>query len=147
MKATAGRRAIGSPQDSAKAAGVRCAFCGGTGKDPFELLSKLSRCPVCEGDKTLFLEGPAVPCAQCRGTGRQRRARSPCSRCGGVGVVPLDAPIILCPRCAGAGREPEADLPCSLCRGAGLLKGPRPDVSALRNASCSARQEQEDRNG
>ena len=117
MKATAGHKPIGN----AGIASVKCAFCDGTGKDPFELLSRLSKCPVCKGHKTLPMQAPTVPCAYCRGTGRQRHMRLACSGCGGAAVHALPGPTAECPQCDGSGREPEADLPCSLCRGAGLV--------------------------
>jgi DnaJ-class molecular chaperone len=100
---------------------VKCAFCAGTGRDPFAILSPGSRCPVCRGQTTLALAGPAVPCAYCRGTGRQRHARLACSGCRGAGVIPLYGPAKPCLQCHGTGREPQGDLPCSLCRGAGVL--------------------------
>jgi len=100
---------------------VTCAFCNGTGKHPFEVLSKLSQCPVCQGTGHLEFSGPAVACAYCRGTGRQRHTRMACSGCGGTGVCVLAGPTYPCPQCAGNGREPETDLACSLCRGAGLV--------------------------
>ena len=120
MKTTAEQKQIGNAQ-AARAASVKCAFCGGTGKDPFDLLSSLSRCPVCKGHGTLEVKAPTVPCAYCRGTGRGRHTRLACSGCGGAGVIALAGPTTRCPQCGGSGREPEADLPCSLCRGAGLM--------------------------
>jgi DnaJ-class molecular chaperone len=121
MKTTTEHKPIGKAGTPAKATGVKCAFCEGTGKDPFDLLSMLSRCPVCKGHKTLEMEGPTVACAYCRGTGRQRHMRLACSGCGGAGVHALLGPTARCPQCGGSGREPEADLACSLCKGAGLL--------------------------
>ena len=100
---------------------VTCAFCSGTGQDPFELLSKLSKCPVCQGHKKIEVEKPTVACGYCQGTGRQRHARLECSGCGGTGVITLSGPTVQCPQCAGSGREHDADLSCSLCRGAGRV--------------------------
>ena len=132
MKTAAGQEQIGNAEAPAGVASAKCAFCGGTGKDPFDLLSSLSRCPVCKGHGMLEMKVPTVPCAYCRGTGRQRHTRLPCSGCGGAGVIAMAGPTTRCPQCDGSGREPEADLPCSLCTGAGLV------------ARASA-QEQEDR--
>jgi len=28
---------------------IKCAFCGGTGRDPFKVLSPLSNCGICGG--------------------------------------------------------------------------------------------------
>ena len=100
---------------------IKCAFCGGTGRDPYRILSRVSDCPVCKGHKTVDVETPVVACLYCKGTGRQRHTRLTCSACGGAGVITLPAPTAHCPQCDGSGRDPEADLPCSLCRGAGLV--------------------------
>jgi DnaJ-class molecular chaperone len=100
---------------------VKCAFCGGTGRDPYRILSRVSDCPVCKGHKTVEVETPVVACLYCKGTGRQRHTRLACSGCGGAGVIALAGPTTRCPQCDGSGREPEADLACSLCKGAGLL--------------------------
>ena len=121
--ATAERR---SPvRTSKKPAGagktVPCAFCRGTGRDPYRILSKVSDCPVCKGHKTVEVETPVVACLYCKGTGRQRHVRLACSACRGAGVITLPGPTAACPQCGGGGREPEADLPCSRCRGAGLV--------------------------
>ena len=121
MKTAAGQEQIGNAEAPAGAANVKCAFCDGTGKDPFDLLSSLSRCPVCNGRGAIAVKMPTVPCAYCMGTGRQRHTRLACSGCGGAGVIALAGPTTRCPQCDGSGREPEADLSCSLCRGAGLV--------------------------
>ena len=121
MKAAARQKQIGNADAAAGVASVKCAFCGGTGKDPFDLLSSLSRCPVCKGHGTLAVKTPTVGCAYCRGTGRGRHTRLACSGCGGAGVIAVAGPTTRCPQCDGSGREPEADLPCSLCKGAGQV--------------------------
>ena len=100
---------------------VTCAFCDGTGRDPYAILSKVSDCPVCKGHKAVEVKTPHVACRYCKGTGRQRHTRLPCSACRGTGVIALPGPAAPCPQCAGSGREPDADLPCSLCTGAGLV--------------------------
>jgi len=121
MKAAAGYRPIDTAEPPARGASVKCAFCDGTGMDPFEVLSRLSRCPVCKGHKAVAVNGPTAACAYCRGTGRGRHTRLACSGCGGTGAIALAGPTTRCPQCGGTGREPEADLACSLCKGAGLL--------------------------
>ena len=113
--ATAKRKPAG---DSAT---VKCAFCKGTGKDPYELMSKLSGCPVCNGHGTVEVEKPTVSCMSCRGTGKQRHTRLTCSACGGTGLISLTGPTKTCSQCGGSGRQPDSDLPCSHCRGAGLV--------------------------
>jgi len=100
---------------------ITCAFCGGTGRDPYRILSRVSDCPVCKGHKTVEVKTPVVGCLYCKGTGRQRHTRLTCSACRGAGVITLPGPTAPCPQCGGRGREPEADLPCSRCRGAGLV--------------------------
>ena len=109
---------------SEKPAGARktfkCAFCGGTGRDPYRILSRVSDCPVCKGHKIVEVETPVVACLYCKGTGRGRHTRLTCSACRGAGVITLPGPTTACPQCDGSGREPEADLPCSRCKGAGL---------------------------
>lgn len=100
---------------------IKCAFCDGTGRDPYEILSKISDCPVCKGHKTVEAQTPFVACLYCKGTGRQRHTRLTCSACRGKGVIPMAGPTTKCAQCGGAGREPEADLPCSLCKGTGLV--------------------------
>ena len=50
---------------------MKCAFCQGTGKDPFGLLSVLSICGACGGKETVSVKEPYVPCLACGGTGIQ----------------------------------------------------------------------------
>jgi len=66
---------------------VDCAFCDGTGKDPFyEDLP----CRVCKGRGELILsyDNP-VECRYCDGDGEDPHYEdSPCQNCQGIGVVP-----------------------------------------------------------
>jgi len=39
---------------------IKCAFCKGTGKDPFDLLSKLSTCQVCGGKGKVEVKEPMI---------------------------------------------------------------------------------------
>ena len=121
--ATAKRESPADRKPDGEAQTIKCAFCGGTGKDPYEVLSGVSDCPVCKGHKTVEAKTPLVDCLYCRGTGRHRHTRLTCSACGGKGVITLAGPTTKCTQCAGTGREPEGDLPCSLCRGTGLVPG------------------------
>lgn len=120
---TATRRKPTGRRKPAEGAQARpCAFCNGAGRDPYEILSRLAKCPVCKGHKTVDVKTPAVPCASCRGTGRQRHTRLTCSACKGTGFVTLEAgPTTQCSQCSGTGRAVESDLACSLCKGAGLI--------------------------
>jgi len=100
---------------------AECAFCGGIGKDPYEVLSKLSNCPVCNGHGTVRVRRPAHPCAFCHGTGKKRRTRLSCEVCKGTGLVTVPEPAAKCPDCDGTGKMHGADLPCRLCKGTGLI--------------------------
>ena len=121
MTTTKKRKPSGNRKLIANMMTVKCAFCDGTGKDPFELLSKLSRCPVCEGRKAVEVERPVVSCAYCQGSGKQLHGRLTCSACKGTGLTKLGEPTAKCPQCAGLGRMVESDLACSLCKGTGLI--------------------------
>jgi DnaJ-class molecular chaperone len=100
---------------------VECAFCEGIGKDPYEILSKLSKCPVCNGRMKVEVTKPAYPCAYCHGTGKQRHTRLTCSACKGTGHVTVAGPTAECPECDGSGKTHGPDLSCAFCRGAGLI--------------------------
>ena len=54
---------------------VRCAFCDGTGRDRFGILSPPSACQVCLGRGVVGVPEPRVPCAYCRGRGVQPHTR------------------------------------------------------------------------
>lgn len=66
---------------------ITCAFCKGKGKDPFQLLSPLSYCPVCNGHKTVYVIKPYETCTACGGTGVYTRSKLFCWACQGKGVV------------------------------------------------------------
>lgn len=66
---------------------IKCAFCKGTGKDPFGL-SKLSDCPVCHGKKTVKVTKAYEKCRACDGGGVYIRSHMYCWFCKGKGVVP-----------------------------------------------------------
>jgi DnaJ-class molecular chaperone len=112
---------------------VICAFCNGTGHDPFDLMSPLARCQVCGGKGTHLLHGPLARCAFCHGTGVHPHSRNTCTACRGVGQVETSADAVPCPYCGGSGRAaddhwPDSPLPCSHCRGTGSItpkRGPR----------------------
>lgn len=100
---------------------IKCPFCHGVGKDPFELLSALATCQVCQGKGQVTLPEPVVECAFCGGTGIHRDQRLTCSVCDGKGMVTVQKPTETCPQCHGRG-VPEFDyLPCSLCGGVGVI--------------------------
>ena len=135
------RKPIGGRKAGANRTTIACAFCGGTGGDPYGVLSKVSNCPVCQGHKTVEVETPTVPCAYCRGTGRQRHTRLTCSACKGKGVITLAGPTAGCPQCRGTGRMVESDLACSRCGGAGLIADESVEAGE-QNPAAPAPQEQ-----
>jgi len=108
---------------------VKCAFCDGTGKDPFEFLSKLSACQVCLGKGEVEIEGPTTRCKFCKGTGIQPYSenRLHCIACGGKGVVTVIEPSKECPTCHGTGTYPRRPqpLPCPACKGQGIVSPER----------------------
>ena len=104
---------------------VKCAFCNGTGKDPFGSMSHLSKCQVCLGRGTVRVQPPVKECAFCGGTGRQPHsaARLTCGACGGKGAVTTVEPSMVCPTCEGSGIS-MAPLPqyCLTCKGQGVVR-------------------------
>lgn len=85
---------------------IPCAFCKGTGKDPFGVPSELSNCQVCLGKgKVVIADIPHEVCSACKGTGVFVHHRLPCSVCKGKGVVPKDG------REGPTGIGPETGLP------------------------------------
>ncbi len=98
---------------------ITCAFCSGTGKDPFELLSPLSHCLVCNSTGMVQIDFPVKKCLFCSGTGKNPMgARVACIVCGGKGVNYIGG-IIQCTQCKGTGKSGDG-LPCSRCGGKGL---------------------------
>lgn len=98
-----------------------CAFCGGTGKDPFGLLSKLSKCQVCGGRGEVSLAAPAIECAFCGGTGIERNKRITCLVCEGKGRVTAPKDAVKCPSCDGKGHVHGYYLTCTECGGTGVV--------------------------
>ena len=111
-------------QAPVKSTEIRCAFCRGSGKDPFGVFSQLSTCCICGGSGTNRVQEPYVQCAFCRGTGVYPHSRLTCTACGGVGVSPVEAPHRKCPDCLGTGTDPRSDTGfyCLTCHGAGTIK-------------------------
>ena len=72
----------------AKLVWVKCAFCRGTGKDPFKVLSPLSNCPACGGSGKALVQELYKTCPACEGTGVYFRSRLYCWTCHGKGVIP-----------------------------------------------------------
>ena len=110
---------------------VLCAFCNGTGKDPFGVMSKLATCQVCGGTGRVKLHPPTALCAFCRDTGVYDNARLTCTTCDGVGTVEIPVNAVPCPDCGGTGRsadgsnQAESALSCTRCGGKGVVAPPR----------------------
>lgn len=100
---------------------VRCAFCDGKGKDPFEIPSRLSDCQVCLGKGEVKVKAPVIECAFCDGSGVHRDQRLTCVVCGGKGLVKVTEPLETCSSCGGKGVVPTDYLPCLTCHGTGVV--------------------------
>ena len=101
---------------------IKCAFCNGIGKDPFNLLSELATCQVCGGKGKVEVKEPAIECAYCKGTGvYPHNGRVTCTVCNGKGSVTVEGATKECPRCKGTGREIDSGLPCIKCGGKGVI--------------------------
>jgi DnaJ-class molecular chaperone len=116
------RHASGQLPVESSWADVPCAFCQGTGKDPFGIMSWVSTCCVCSGKGTAQVRGPQERCAHCRGTGAVKTLT--CTTCGGKGVAPSRAVgAVKCPECQGTGDDISASaLACLTCRGRGWVE-------------------------
>ena len=125
------KKSFRSPAPAHEMMTVECAFCDGIGRDPYGILSKLSKCPACNGHTNVKVRKPAYPCAYCHGTGKQRHTRLTCSVCKGIGHVTVAGPTSQCPECEGSGKTRGADLPCVLCRGTGLITGKSTEMAGV----------------
>ena len=98
---------------------IECPFCGGTGKDPYNLLSEKSQCQACKGLGTVEIDVPFRECVFCSGTGRNPLgARVPCIVCKGKGSNSIISEVI-CEKCNGTGKAAVDGLPCIRCKGTG----------------------------
>ncbi len=117
----AGRR-LKNPHPSEEVLSVECAFCKGTGKDPFNLLSPLAKCQVCVGRGVVAVTEAAIKCAFCKGTGVYPGRRLTCTTCGGKGRAAVFEPFDICRKCNGLGASSNEGLPCVDCGGTGVAK-------------------------
>lgn len=112
-----------TPAEKPATAEVRCAFCRGTGTDPFNLLSSRSRCEVCRGKGVVRVPAERVRCAFCGGDGSFKTFC--CPVCRGKGAVPAVAgPTRVCGECGGRACDGSSGLPCLACRGRGRVPAP-----------------------
>jgi len=101
---------------------IKCAFCKGTGKDPFELLSELATCQVCHGAGKVEVKELVIKCIYCKGSGVYHNTRLTCTVCNGKGVVTAPkGPTEWCPECEGTGTAIDSGMPCLNCRGKGVV--------------------------
>ncbi len=101
---------------------VECAFCHGTGKDPFGVMSWLSTCYACLGQKSLWVPKPLRQCSYCQGTGVSPiGGRNYCIVCHGSGMVSIHEPAMECPACHGSAQRGAAGFYCWPCRGKGVV--------------------------
>ncbi len=101
---------------------ITCAFCEGKGKDPFDLLSVLAVCQVCNGKGKVKVNDPMIKCSFCNGTGvYPRDGRVTCTVCNGKGSIHIESPVVRCSKCKGTGRTVDSGLPCVKCGGRGCV--------------------------
>jgi RecJ-like exonuclease len=99
---------------------IPCAFCKGQGTDPYNVMSPLSTCTVCDGKCYRRVPVPHVRCAYCQGTGSGKTYS--CPVCEGAGVlVQVPEPTRPCPDCRGRAFEASSGLPCLGCKGCGVV--------------------------
>lgn len=100
---------------------VLCSFCGGTGRDPFGIMSQISTCCVCRGRGVVCVPVSYMPCAHCRGAGAVKTLT--CTVCGGKGYLAKAAgQTRKCPECAGTGDDcSNSAMACLRCRGRGVI--------------------------
>lgn len=114
-------------RDGLKLTIAACVFCKGKGKDPFEIMSVLSNCPVCIGRGKVEIPENHMTCAHCQGTGAINTFT--CNACQGKGrLLAITGGSIVCPDCQGSGDDRSATgMDCLKCRGRGRI--PKPESS------------------
>jgi DnaJ-class molecular chaperone len=99
---------------------IRCAFCGGKGTDPFNVMSDRSTCSSCDGRGALEVPVPHVRCVFCAGSGSYKTYRCPVCGGAGVGSAPK-VPTRTCEECQGSAFDASSGLPCLACHGHGVV--------------------------
>ncbi|MDA2925975.1 hypothetical protein MYX78_01885 [Acidobacteria bacterium AH-259-G07] len=118
------KKAVSKPKVVSKpTAEVKCAYCKGTGRDPWGLMSVLAACQVCTGKGTVNIEEPYITCPVCKGRGNQRNTRLTCLACKGKGAVHVEKGMNSCPECDGTGMTGSVGLRnyCLKCHGTGRV--------------------------
>ena len=79
---------------------IPCAFCHGTGKDPFGQLYPVSTCQDCHGRIEIYILTPFKTCTYYPGTGLAFSTQNTSTSCRGRGVISLgnEAPRSKAPR-------------------------------------------------
>lgn len=99
---------------------ITCVFCGGRGRDPFQIMSHLSTCYVCGGEKKVKVATPNIRCSYCGGTGiSPMGGRNHCLACDGRGLVHTKGKTQKCLACGGTGVDESTGLYCLECHGGG----------------------------
>ena len=105
---------------------IQCAYCRGTGKDPFPGTWSNSLCQICRGRKRNLIsflpeEEKLKKCPFCGGRGVHPYTRMTCIPCKGKGWVVIYKGSVTCPLCKGEGRNKEKAFECTRCGGKGEL--------------------------
>ena len=101
---------------------IPCAFCHGTGKDPFGQLYPVSTCQDCHGRIEINILTPFKTCTYYPGTGLAFSSQNTSTSCRGRGVISLGNKKldgIPCQICKGNGMGAETNLPWIPCSGLG----------------------------
>ena len=129
MRRRKARAAKGEKEATGTVATVKypCAYCKGTGRDRFGVMSELSTCQVCGGRGEVALHPPVQPCKFCGGSGVEPYSsnRLTCSACGGKGMVKAIPDGVPCPKCEGSGIDPHTRtiaMACAKCHGQGVIR-------------------------
>jgi len=91
---------------------VTCAFCKGTGRDPFNLLSEFGNCQVCGGIGKVEVIEPVIKGTFCKGSGVYPHSRVTCTVCNGRGMVAIKGTPKECFKCKGTGQTIDSNIPC-----------------------------------
>ena len=105
---------------------VMCAFCKGTGKDPFDLMSPLVYLPGLQWGRAAGVDGPTAALRLLQGQWRPPPFPHGLHDLPGAGQVTVPEKAVTCPGCGGSGSESDHDffdsvLSCTVCGGKGVV--------------------------